>query len=85
VAEIWEGNPKIPLPIMQLIVSAARLQRPIARTSVGWPGPGIAGLYHRIASQTKITQNQIAGTNTLVGDNNHFPRKRLPLASIVRI
>src|SRR6478672_3176801 len=44
--EICDGSPKTPLPIMQLMVSAARLQRPMARTSVGWLGSGIAGLYH---------------------------------------
>ena len=27
-----EGNPKMPLPMMELTTSAARLQRPIART-----------------------------------------------------
>jgi len=31
---------------MQLIVSAARLQRPIARTREACPVSGIAGLYH---------------------------------------
>src|SRR3954464_14968386 len=35
VPAITEGRPNTPLPMMQLIVSAARLQRPIARTSVG--------------------------------------------------
>jgi hypothetical protein len=34
--------------MMQLMVSAARLQRPMARISVGDCGLGIAGLYHRI-------------------------------------
>jgi hypothetical protein len=33
--EIVEGKPKIPLPMMQLTMSAARLQRPMARRSVG--------------------------------------------------
>ena len=58
---------------MQLIVSAARLQRPIARTSVGWPGSGIAGLYHRTAARTKIAQNQIAGTINLYVTILNFP------------
>jgi len=31
-AAMAEGNPKTPLPIMQLTMSAARLQRPMART-----------------------------------------------------
>src|SRR5262245_7061902 len=41
-----EGSPNTPLPMMQLTVSAARLQRPMARTSAGWLDSGIAGLYH---------------------------------------
>jgi hypothetical protein len=44
----------MPLPMMQLIISAARLQRPMARTSVGCVvagcidrSSGTAGLYHK--------------------------------------
>jgi len=32
---IEEGSPKTPLPMMEFTISAARLQRPIARTSDG--------------------------------------------------
>ena len=32
-AAAGEGRPKIPLPIIELMTSAARLQRPITRTS----------------------------------------------------
>jgi hypothetical protein len=33
-----EGNPKMPLPIMELITSAARLHRPMARIKRGCEG-----------------------------------------------
>ena len=47
-----EGKPKTPLPMMQFTVSAAKLQRPMARTrpSLGvFSGTvsGIASLYHK--------------------------------------
>ena len=41
-----EGNPKIPLPMMELITSAARLHRPMARTSPDCSLPGKTWLYH---------------------------------------
>jgi hypothetical protein len=45
-----DGKPKIPLPMMELTVSATRLQRPMARTSPDVPVGAvsiIAVLYHR--------------------------------------
>jgi hypothetical protein len=42
--------------MMQLMVRAARLQRPMARTSVGDCGLGIAGLYHRTVFQRAIQE-----------------------------
>jgi hypothetical protein len=46
-----EGRPKTPLPMMQFTVSAARLQRPMARTRPSLvffePVSGIASLYHK--------------------------------------
>ena len=47
-----EGRPKTPLPMMQFTVSAARLQRPIARTKpslevVSRLVSAIASLYHK--------------------------------------
>src|SRR2546425_8358394 len=47
--EITDGSPKTPLPMMQFTISAVRLQRPMARRSVGWSVAVTAGLYHRIA------------------------------------
>jgi len=46
------GRPKMPLPMMQFTVSAAMLQRPMARTKpslevVSGPVSGIASLYHK--------------------------------------
>src|SRR3954468_2475106 len=48
----WEGRPKIPLPRIELTVSATRLHRPIARTSpslvvLACVVSGIASLYHK--------------------------------------
>src|SRR5262245_47714876 len=40
---IEEGNPKTPLPMMELTINAARLQRPMARTRVVLV---TEGLYH---------------------------------------
>src|SRR6266480_8036686 len=71
--EICEGNPKIPLPIMQLIVSAATLQRPIARISVGWRASGIGGLYHRTAGRTKSDGNPNPDHSCLDATTPHFP------------
>src|SRR4029077_8703558 len=45
--ETSAGKPKIPLPIIELITSAARLHRPIARTSPDCFLPGKTWLYHR--------------------------------------
>ena len=41
-----EGNPKIPLPMIELMTSAARLHRPMARTSPDCSLPGKTWLYH---------------------------------------
>src|SRR5262249_15514408 len=51
-----EGKPKTPLPMMQFTVSAARLQRPIARTSPSLEVASvallvIASLYHRCRNE----------------------------------
>jgi hypothetical protein len=46
-----DGKPKIPLPMMELTVSATRLQRPMARTSPDVPVGAVsvtAVLYHRL-------------------------------------
>src|SRR5882757_9973962 len=40
------GKPKIPLPMIELITSAARLHRPIARTSPDCSLLGKTWLYH---------------------------------------
>src|SRR2546427_13008178 len=42
-----DGKPKMPLPIIELITSAAMLQRPMARTRLTGPESGIGRLYHR--------------------------------------
>ena len=47
-----EGSPKTPLPMMELITSAVRLQRPMARTSwwleaLAGGVSGIAWFYHK--------------------------------------
>src|SRR5437660_7595044 len=47
-----EGKPKTPLPMMQLTMSAARLQRPMARTNpsldmLPWRVSVTASLYHK--------------------------------------
>ena len=47
-----EGNPKTPLPITQFTISAAMLQRPMARTNPSadmrsWPVSVTARLYHK--------------------------------------
>src|SRR5437764_298146 len=78
--EITEGNPKMPLPMMQLMVSAARLQRPMARTSVDWPGWGTAGLYHKMSragvrgSQEGVSFVDKAGTFLLWCDTSPLLR-----------
>ena len=41
-----EGNPKIPLPMIELMTSAARLHRPMARTSPDCSLPGKTWFYH---------------------------------------
>jgi hypothetical protein len=51
--EITDGRPNTPLPMMQLMVRAARLHRPMARTRLGWRGSGTAGLYHRMRTVTE--------------------------------
>src|SRR5712692_394509 len=43
--EMTEGSPKTPLPMMQLTISAVRLQRPMERSRVGWVSD-TSGLYH---------------------------------------
>ena len=65
--EITDGSPNTPLPMMQLIVSAARLQRPIARTSVGWLGSGIAGLYHRMRMPRAVPAASRAESLRMIG------------------
>ena len=42
-----EGNPNIPLPIMELTTSAARLHRPMARTRLVGSVADKTCLYHR--------------------------------------
>src|ERR1700691_3004946 len=47
-----EGSPNTPLPMMELMTSAVRLQRPMARRSwwvglLGWVS-GIARFYHKL-------------------------------------
>src|ERR1700690_3088517 len=44
------GKPKIPLPMIELMTSAARLHRPIARTSPDCSLPGKTWFYHRDAA-----------------------------------
>jgi hypothetical protein len=41
-----EGNPNIPLPIIELMTRAARLHRPMARTSPDCSLPGKTWFYH---------------------------------------
>lgn len=58
--EITEGNPKMPLPMMQLTISAARLQRPMARRSVGWErASGTSGLYHTGLCREKTSRAKL--------------------------
>src|SRR5882762_8109393 len=52
-----DGKPKTPLPMTELMVSAVRLQRPMARTSCGrdvlpWAVSVTARLYHKSASSS---------------------------------
>jgi hypothetical protein len=54
-----EGKPKTPLPMMQFTVSAARLQRPMARTRPSlevFSGTvsGIASLYHKYPARWRF-------------------------------
>src|SRR3954468_8549301 len=58
----WEGRPKIPLPRIELTVSATRLQRPIARTSpslvvLACVVSGIASLYHKWGTIRQVDYN----------------------------
>src|SRR5215813_9421171 len=65
-----DGNPNTPLPMMQLTVSAARLQRLMARTSAGWLGSGIAGLYHETGQgETVAVRSDLA----VIGDRWSLP------------
>jgi len=41
-----EGKPKIPLPMIELMTRAARLHRPMARTSPDCSLPGKTWFYH---------------------------------------
>jgi hypothetical protein len=45
-----EGKPKIPPPMIELMTSAARLHRPMARTSPDCSLPGKTWLYHSDAA-----------------------------------
>ncbi len=78
-----EGRPKIPLPIIELTTSAARLQRPMARTSPEEPGEESSGedtasLYHKsgdcfpvLACQTWPFRGQCARIGVELMANQH--------------
>ena len=43
--ETTDGRPKIPLPMIVLIISAVRLHRPIVRTRPGDPARAASGVF----------------------------------------
>src|SRR5215468_6101375 len=67
-----EGRPKTPLPMMQFTVRAARLQRPIARTSPSLEVAAvalllIASLYHRCVQEGSRGERGIIPPESGVG------------------
>jgi len=50
-----EGSPKMPLPITEFTASAARLQRPIARTRCGCTRPDCGDVISQRLYHTHVT------------------------------
>src|SRR5437763_17102181 len=59
-----DGKPNTPLPIIELITSAAMLQRPMARIRVAEPDSGIGRLYHKKVEGCEISVPEIRARAT---------------------
>ena len=60
-----EGNPNIPLPMMELTTSAARLQRPMARTRPDCSLLSKTWLYHS-SQPSAISEESVGASVPLV-------------------
>src|SRR5690348_1649937 len=67
LAASTEGKPKTPLPMMELTISATRLQRPMARTSLASRVEGIG--------EFCITSEDKQGLKALTGKQAHAALK----------
>ena len=71
--ETTDGKPKIPLPMMELITSAVRLQRPIVRISaveLVWPFP-VFGIGLQARPQNRAS---VAHSHRVASQGAHCPR-----------
>jgi hypothetical protein len=77
-----EGNPKIPLPMIELMTSAARLHRPMARTRPDFSPPGKTWFYHSFQlSAITFQQRPVMGASVPLGRQRHG---RLRTGSVVK-